>query len=695
MKTLLVFPPSTDPAHPPLGIAALAAYLRHHGEKVDLLDLNVLSYYWLLSPESLGRCADRLDRRIAEMEEMAELPPDQAREYRRAVPSHLSVNHLQERIPEVLAAFRRPETYRDMHTYQRTVTVLRRAMELVSAAYHPMEWTPRTMLMKYLPTRTSEILAAIEDHEHNPFLAFFDAHMNKIGALDPSIIGISVNYYSQLITGITLAALIKNRWPDRPVLLGGGLIGFFCSNWKVLEPLSTYVDAFVTFEGERPLLGLIEALKNGESPENVPGVLSFKDGRESYVPAGEPIPVPELPPPDYHGLPLDQYLSPETVLPMQTSRGCYWGRCAFCSHSHLYRGRFGKKPGEAVALEMATLSRRFGARKFYFTDECIPPSTGLSLADKLSESGNGLSWFGETRFEPAFDPLTIKRLAGGGACMLMFGLESGCQRVLDSMDKGTDLHHASSILKACHAEGIAAFVLLFIGFPGESRNEAEKTLQFLLEHRPLLRHIAATRFILEHQSPVYLRSDDFGVTPRPNDPEDDLKTFSDYELTAGLGQEEAREFVCELREHPMLSQLADQNVVSRMHLVFLPNQSEEPDEHREPRWPEAVRPERIRLRRKPDLVGVTLPFNFDEIDSQLDQEQPTSVKSRSTAYLFSPREERMVEVGDDGLRLLAPCDGRYRVGEILETVGPENRKTVLDFYRDLVAAGMLSWEEKP
>jgi len=49
MKTLLVFPPASDPAHPPLGIASLAGYLRDKGQDVTLLDLNISAYHHFLS----------------------------------------------------------------------------------------------------------------------------------------------------------------------------------------------------------------------------------------------------------------------------------------------------------------------------------------------------------------------------------------------------------------------------------------------------------------------------------------------------------------------------------------------------------------------------------------------------------------------------------------------------------------------
>jgi anaerobic magnesium-protoporphyrin IX monomethyl ester cyclase len=694
MRALLVFPPATDPAHPPLGIAALCAYVAEHGEDVHTLDLNVLSYPWLLSPENLERCAERLERRVAELESRGSLLPGELAEYRRAVPSLLAAPYLEERIADVLAAFRQPETYRDMEVYQERVTILRRAMALVSAAHHPLEWAPRNMLMGHLPTRSAEVLRATGDRDQNPFLAFFEAQMEGIDALDPSLIGISINYYSQLIPGMSLAAQLKQRRPDRPVVAGGGLIGFFCDDWNALAPFRGLVDAFVPFEGERPLLGILHTQKKGRALETVPGVLTFGDSGARYTRPVAPVRASQLPPPDYGDLPLDLYLAPEMVLPMQTSRGCYWGRCAFCSHSHLYRGRFERKEGGKVVSEMRSLSRRFGARHFYFTDECIPPVAAAQIADNLRREATRFVWCGEMRLERSLDPAVIAGLARGGARMLMFGLESASRRVLGRMEKGTDPEDASTILQACHSNGIRAVVMLFIGFPGETREEADETLRFLLEHRPFIRHIAATRFILEHQAPVYRRAAEFGIDPVPNPPEEDLKTFSEYGHEAGLGREEAAAFVCDLRTRPELAQLADQNVVSRSHFLFLPRQPLERTPPAEPPGPSWAEPSEVRLLRRPDLVGLTLPYPFDEIDERNASKEPTGLAPRPTAYVFSPELEKMLDVGEDGLSLIASCNGRFSLGEVLETVGGQNRDAVLDFYRELVRAGMLEWEQR-
>ncbi len=65
MKTLLIFPPMVDAMHPPLGIASISGYLKEVGQKkVEQLDLNLLSHYYLLNNDYMSRIYPRIKEKI-------------------------------------------------------------------------------------------------------------------------------------------------------------------------------------------------------------------------------------------------------------------------------------------------------------------------------------------------------------------------------------------------------------------------------------------------------------------------------------------------------------------------------------------------------------------------------------------------------------------------------------------------------
>ncbi|HEX7137861.1 MAG TPA: radical SAM protein, partial [Vicinamibacterales bacterium] len=465
MRTLLLFPPPTDPAHPPLGIAALAGYLRARGEDVSLMDLNIRAYSELLTPDFLSRCATRLRRRMAGFRRRRRLSARDLSAYRAVAENVLSADWLIERIEGALQRLREPATYASRDEYAKTTAIVRRAMQFVSAAHHPASWSIGGFVMSRYAMRTADVLAATEDRSENLFIPLFEAALPEIVALQPDVVGISLNYRMQMIPAMTLASMIRKALPQAFTVAGGGLVSFFEDDWNVLAPFRELVDAWIPFEGEKPLFDLIQALKTGGDLDGVAGLMTFRDGRAVCSPAALPLPLDELPPPRFDGLPLHDYLSPEPMVPLLTSRGCYWGRCAFCAHGHLYRAQYRCASAATVLETMRTLSRNYGVTTFYFVDEATQPRMALDLAESIAAEGLPLRWFTEARFERYFNAERLKRIAAGGCRMLMFGLESAVPRVLDLIEKGITPELAARILRDCTAAGIRTYVMFFTGFP--------------------------------------------------------------------------------------------------------------------------------------------------------------------------------------------------------------------------------------
>jgi hypothetical protein len=128
------------------------------------------------------------------------------------------------------------------------------------------------------------------------------------------------------------------------------------------------------------------------------------------------------------------------------------------------------------------MSDRYGVRRFHLTDNAIPVAILRSMADGESVL-RGLSWHGFARFErELLAPGFASALAAAGCAMLQLGLESGSQPLLDRMGKGTRVADASTILSNLARAGIAAYVYVMLGAPGETETDAERTRSFLAEH---------------------------------------------------------------------------------------------------------------------------------------------------------------------------------------------------------------------
>jgi anaerobic magnesium-protoporphyrin IX monomethyl ester cyclase len=692
MSTLLIFPPVSDAAHAPLGIASLAGYLRANGEQVQLVDLNILSYHQLTTPSNLAECKQRTLRKLQYLERLDSLTLRQAQEYLVLAEAVFRADYVIDSITDALNRLRDADAYTDRLHYGAAASVIRSAMEVVAAAHFPATWSPRSFGLSYSVTSTADVLKGATDESQNFFIPFFKQYLSRLKHQRYEVIGISINYFCQLIPGITLAILLRDALAKSRIALGGSLMSFFNGRWESLLPFSPFVDAVVPYQGEIPLLEIVRATRNNAPLSTIPGIVCFAGGSAIFNPLKRAYFGAYSYLPDFTDLPLDDYLSPRRILPYATSSGCYWAQCAFCAQQVLHRQAFQRKPLNLILEDLSSLSDRYNAYDFYLVDEAIPPETAEQLAVKISQEGRPYRWFGEMRFEASLDAQFLRNLAHGGCLMLIWGLESGVQRVLDRMQKGTDPNVISRILKDCSQVGIKSFIMFFIGFPTETKDEALSTIQFIEAHDSQIQHIGFGHFILMRGSPVFTAPARYGIKRLTTDAINDLAIDANYEVAIGMSQKEAIETVREMEKRAMISNMIELGLVSRCHLSYLPLRGTPAIAESIQSWRGGILSQQQRLQVPERIVALVLKFNLKEIRSLLESHIAGSsklVQANRTGYIFDPLTEKRLVLGEEGLSLLALCDGTKTLREILRLLGEQNLAVVMDFYTRLYADGFL------
>jgi radical SAM superfamily enzyme YgiQ (UPF0313 family) len=193
-----------------------------------------------------------------------------------------------------------------------------------------------------------------------------------------------------------------------------------------------------------------------------------------------------------------------------------------------------------VAQDLEQLTEAYGAHVFHFTDESIAPHRLEKLSNAIPDRGLDVMWMTFARTEPGFTSGLCTKLYGAGCRVLAFGLESGCQRVLDFMNKGIEVDNASHILKNSSEAGIWNHVSFFFGFPTETRKEAQKTIQFVIENRDVIDSVSDSVFELEYHSSVYCNPEHYKIT-RIYDPEQGELTLTFcYDVSEGMNHKEAQ-----------------------------------------------------------------------------------------------------------------------------------------------------------
>jgi radical SAM superfamily enzyme YgiQ (UPF0313 family) len=262
----------------------------------------------------------------------------------------------------------------------------------------------------------------------------------------------------------------------------------------------------------------------------------------------DPAPAPSmdgLPGPDFSDLPLDEYLAPGPVLPYMTARGCPWGRCSFCTHHHSYL-KYRQRPVELVVEDLAALKRIYGCRRFNLIDEMIPPGRLRRLSSAIKAAGIDICYSAYAKPVKAFDQRLLCQAADSGCRLILWGVESASQRILDLMEKGTNAADMSIVLESARKCGIRSLVFVMFGFPGETEEEFLKTISFLEQHKQAISALSKGTFVLLEGSRIYRDPEKYGIKdlslPVSSGQGNDGLSIPaiKYQVSSGLGPDEAR-----------------------------------------------------------------------------------------------------------------------------------------------------------
>ena len=514
---------------PHLALPVLTAYLRARGVQVIQRDLNIETYDAVLSRSYLQQVVEHLYTQFKKV-------------WRRDLPVHIQQElgqraSIAAQVEQAKAVFRSPAFY-DGEKSRTAFGVIGRALELASMPFAPA----RLDLLKYEPAvpidSSRTLLQAVRDPQHNMFLHLFQQIiLPDIERQQPDVVGISILTVGQMLAGMTLAHLIKQAGLQCHVTVGGPQISMLREQLPQAPDLFSLVDSAIVFDGELPLLRLVEALEGKGDLNDIPNLI-YKAGDQILANPASPMPHQQASgtseSPDFDGLPLNRYLVPELVLPLRTAHGCYHGLCGFCNVGYGAGKGFHPLPVDQVLEQIETLRQKYGARRIFFADEAIPPRTLRLLSTQLAAQGSPIDWCGCARFERVLSDGLLDAISRGGGRMLLFGLETASERMIGHMDKCTQLETMSRILEESAQAGIWNNTFYFFGFPTETEQDAQDTIDFMYAHQASIHSASPGVFVLERYSPVYLDPARFGVRRIIEKPEQDLAVHFDYELESGI-----------------------------------------------------------------------------------------------------------------------------------------------------------------
>jgi hypothetical protein len=495
---VIVFPPFNTPTSPPLGAAMLKGFVERElpDWRVKILDLNLWLFDRLLTLLEAGEFS--LDP------EVFENPSRAAAELLAATAAFRGKN------PE--AFYDRPDLY---NRYGE-------------------------VFLAFTETYTKVLNDACDRYEAGERQApIVQEMLDVILAEQPDVVGFSMIFSNQLPVGALLGKLLRTRH-RLPVAFGGSCFADAAEHFLNWYPESA--DVVIAGEGEDALKHL---LMDFSAKDHVPGAVWFDSNRT--IRKTEKAYSKSI---DYYGAPdfsdtdPRRYFSPEPLVPLLLSRGCYWRRCTFCVH---YRsaGLTYRMHSMDFTIDMLRGFAEKGIRHFAFIDEMISPPHFIRLARAIKEAGLDIAYYALTKPNAEFTSEHLLEMAESGCKYLLWGLESGNQRVLDLMDKGTKVEDVSRVFKRAYAAGIYNHVFMICGFPTETEAEFAQTIKFLEDHKDYIYAVHRGVFGLEPESPIFEHSERFGITRKWMVKDTPTGGRWAYEVSSGMSQRRAVEVFSE------------------------------------------------------------------------------------------------------------------------------------------------------
>lgn len=354
----------------------------------------------------------------------------------------------------------------------------------------------------------------------NFILPHTERWLNVIQEKNPKWIGMTIFSQRSKWISIAVCKLLKAKFPNIKLVAGGP----FAEHTGKLLYNKNLVDAYVVGEGEEAILNI---LKNNF---NAPGI---NGNPPKQIDDLDTIPIP-----DYSDFHIDKYpttwfdprIKDESKMGTEFvyitgSRGCV-RKCSFCDIQSIWP-KFRYRSGSSVADEMCEQNQKYGSKRFLFTDSLLNGSVKQlkDICNTLIEyqtqgKMKPVRWQGQfiARPEHQMSEEVYELMYKAGLRFVSIGVESGSETVRNDMKKMFDDDAMDFTFRMCEKYNIEMAWLLLVGYPTETEEEFQKTLDMLdkynwINKKGLVRSVALGPTLdIVPGSPLYWNQKEMGIT---------------------------------------------------------------------------------------------------------------------------------------------------------------------------------------
>lgn len=377
-----------------------------------------------------------------------------------------------------------------MHTHHgkyKNIVLLRLSSPVIENVKHPRHCYP-PIALKYIQVLliNKGYLVKLIDAWVKPI--FLDRFTSYIISLPVDVIVIYINTFVYEVSLKFINLIKKNK--DILIIGIGQDVTAKPERYKLND---SPFDIILPGESECEIVEIIEKLNNGEPKEKIKGYYCLQE--ELNIPTS----------PDLNKMPFliwskDELREYRFIYPLRvnkkvicsyviSSRGCPY-KCIFCSTA--VRKSYGEKiilrDASKVVDEIENLTK-FGVNVVSFEDDNFAASRGhvISICEEIKKRKLKIKWVSQVRID-GMDYDLLKMMKDAGCVLLLFGVESGSQRIIELLKKTkSDINwkeKANETFNLAKKAGIATCALFIIGNPTETENEVGESIQLAKKLRP-------------------------------------------------------------------------------------------------------------------------------------------------------------------------------------------------------------------
>lgn len=502
-KVLLCIPPDYDYNFPPLGTPVLSAFLKQRDIETVQVDLN-LKYRDFLTEHICGSSINLQQKRFL----------------LKIILKKFFAERLKDRYYSELL----PRDNDGISPY----------LPYDNNTNSSFYFTERLLSSEYL-------WRYLEDRGENTFYQFYeeDNFLRFLEKEDIKLIGISIISPSQAIAALTLGFLVKKYLPHIHVSIGGQWPTLYRTALSQKKELFRCFDSITVFEGETPLYKLAMLLKT-KRDLSIPNII-LKDSEPDTNPHYTEEDLNLFPCPDFDGLPLDDYTGSqdgETSLTFETSRGCYWSRCAYCVDLPLPKPSYRRKQPELVIEDIKQLRQRYNAQYLLLSDPGLSPRQMLETSQKILNEGIEINWWCMARLDNGFNRRIFELARKAGLKKINFGFESASDHICQLLNKGNKRERSSRIIRDCFEAGIEVDLQTMLGLPMETFTDGLETVDFLITHKEYISRVTFNIYYLTPANFIYQEPERYGIE-YDRDPSLPFRFFIQFKNLYGMSEDEA------------------------------------------------------------------------------------------------------------------------------------------------------------